>query len=234
MKLNYLGEPLLHKDVAWQVAYAKQNGFVDVLMNSNGSALTEKNARALLEAGVDGVFVSFDAVNPRDYETQRVGATLGRVIDNLYGFAKLRDEIRPGCQVRVSMVMYDDPKWMRQFQALSVMWDGIVDAVGYSWYTERDSTVSGEYPEVPGFHCAQPFHRMFLKANGNITICCFDNDDETVVGDWRREGLYDIWNGEKYKNTRRIHAEGRYREMDICRRCYFPVSFKQPGAIAAE
>ena len=169
-----------------------------------------------------------------DNERQRVGATLGRVIDNLYTFAQLRNEIRPGCQIRVSMVMYDEPKWMRQFNALQVMWDGIVDGVGYSWYTERESDVSGEYPEVPGFHCPQPFHRMFLKNNGNVTVCCFDNEDEVVVGNWKTERLHDIWNGTAYKDVRRIHAEGRYRDMDICRRCYYPVSFKQPGTVAAE
>jgi radical SAM protein with 4Fe4S-binding SPASM domain len=234
IKLNYLGEPLLHKDVAWQVAYAKEKGVIDVLMNTNGSALTKKNGRALLEAGVDGVFVSFDAVNPKDYEKQRAGTTIGRTIDNLYSFAKLRNEIRPGCQVRVSMVMYDDPKWMRQFQALQVMWDGIVDAVGYSWYTERDSAVINERLPVEGFHCAQPFHRMFLKNNGNVTVCCFDNHDEVVVGNWKKEKLYDIWNGEPYRAVRRIHAEGRYRDIDMCKRCYFPVSFKQPGTLAAE
>ncbi len=224
VKLNYLGEPLLHKDVAWQVAYAKEKGILDVLMNSNGTALTAKVGRGLLEAGIDGLFLSFDAVNPADYERQRVGTTMGRVIDNLYSFIKLRNEIRPGCQVRVSMVMYDDPKWHEQFEALQVMWKGLVDAVGYGYYVERDHGVNGDYPEVPGFHCAQPYHRMFLKNNGNVTICCFDDKDEVIVGNWRQQKLHEIWNGEAYRAIRRLHAEGRYYEMAICRKCYLPVS----------
>ncbi|HZD25524.1 MAG TPA: radical SAM protein [Alphaproteobacteria bacterium] len=227
IKLNYLGEPLLHKDVFWQVEYAKQAGVIDVLMNTNGTALTAANGEKLLRAGIDGVFISFDAVNPADYERQRVGSTLGRVIDNLYAFVKLRNAIRPGCQVRVSMVMYDDPKWREQFAALQVMWRGLVDGVGYSYYVERDHEVAGEYPEVEGFHCAQPFHRMFLKNNGNVTICCFDDKDEVIVGNWREQKLYDIWHGEAYRGIRRLHAEGRYYEMEMCRKCYFPCSQKQ-------
>jgi radical SAM protein with 4Fe4S-binding SPASM domain len=234
IKLNYLGEPLLHKDVFWQVEYAKQKGVVDILMNTNGSALTPKVGKKLLEAGIDNVFVSFDAVNPGDYERQRVGATLGRTIDNLYAFIKLRDEIRPGCQVRVSMVMYDDPKWQEQYQALQVMWKGLVDAVGYSYYTERDHGAHGENPEVPGFHCAQPFHRMFLKNNGNVTVCCFDDKDEVIVGNWRDQKLYDIWHGDAYKEIRRAHAAGEYYKMDLCRKCYFPVSKKQDDVRAQE
>ena len=230
IKLNYLGEPLMHKDIAWQIEYAKKKGVIDVIMNSNGAALNEKNSESLLKAGIDGLFISFDAVNPKDYETQRVGATLGRTIDNLYKFVKLRNKIRPSCQVRVSMVMYDDPKWMEQYKALQVMWKGIVDAVGYSWYTERDEEISGEYEYVPGFHCAQPFHRMFLKNNGNVTICCVDDKDEVIVGNWKKEKLYNIWNGEKYKDIRNKHSSGEYNKIDMCRKCYLPVSIKQPGA----
>ena len=59
------------------------------------------------------------------------------------------------------------------------MWRDLVDAVGFGFYTERDHDVNGEYPEVPGFWCAQPFRRMFLKYCGNVTICCFDDKDET-------------------------------------------------------
>ena len=230
IKLNYLGEPLLHKDVPWQIAYAKERGVVDVLMNSNGTALTEKLGRKLLQAGIDGLFVSFDAANPDDYARQRVGASLGRVIDNLYRFVRLRDEIRPGCQIRVSMVMYDEPKWRDQFLALQVMWRGLVDAVGYSYFVERDDEAHGEHDAVPGFHCAQPFHRMFLKNNGNVTICCFDDKDEVVLGNWREEKLHEIWNSAAYREIRRLHGEGRYREMALCRKCYFPVSQKQADA----
>ena len=35
IKMNYLGEPLAHRDVAWQVAYAKKKDVLDVMMNSN-------------------------------------------------------------------------------------------------------------------------------------------------------------------------------------------------------
>ncbi len=41
IKLNYLGEPLLHKDVVWQVEYAKKKGLVDVMFNTNGALLTK-------------------------------------------------------------------------------------------------------------------------------------------------------------------------------------------------
>jgi len=222
IKLNYLGEPFSHKDLIWQVQYAKNKGVIDVMINTNASLLTKKMSKSILNSGIDGVFVSFDAIDPEDYESQRVGTSLGLVIDNIFEFTKQRKKIRPSCQIRLSMVMYEDPKWLRQFEAMEVMWEKHVDALGYGYYTDRDQDTI--YPEVEGFHCAQPFQRMFLKVNGNVTICCIDDKDEVVTGNWREESLYNIWNGKKYKKIRKKHANGQYYDMKMCQKCYLPHS----------
>ena len=224
IKLNYLGEPLAHKDVVWQVEYAKQKGIVDVMMNSNATLLDKKRGRALLEAGLDNLFISFDAIAPDLYEQQRVGTTLGKVVDNVHEFVKLRNKSFPHVQVRVSMVMYKEQEWLEQFEGLKIMWKRLVDSVGYGFYTERDRNTFGEYPKVDGFWCSQPYQRMFLKYNGNVTICCVDDQDETVVGNWRQMRLRDIWHNEAYQEIRRIHSENQYYKMEMCRKCYFPVS----------
>jgi radical SAM protein with 4Fe4S-binding SPASM domain len=222
IKLNYLGEPLSHKDLVWQIQYAKDKGVVDVMMNTNASLLTKKMSKNILNAGIDSVFVSFDAIDPEDYESQRVGTSIGLVIDNVYEFVKQRKKIRPSCQIRLSMVMYKDPKWLRQFEAIQVMWEKHVDAIGYGYYTDREENKI--YPKVEGFHCAQPFQRMFLKVNGNVTICCVDDKDEVVVGNWKKESLHNIWSGEKYKKIRNMHANGQYYDMKMCQKCYLPHS----------
>ncbi len=224
IKLNYLGEPLSHPDVIWQVAYAKERGILDVMMNTNASLLSEATGTELLRAGLDNLFVSFDAVDPEDFATQRTGTTIGKVIDNLYQFTLLRKRLRPSCQIRVSMVMYKDPKWLRQFEAIQTMWSRHVDAVGYGYYVERDLNKLIHFPEVSGFHCAQPFQRMFLKYNGNVTICCVDDKDETIVGNWRETPLQEIWKGEVYRSIRDKHARGRYYDIEMCRKCYLPHS----------
>lgn len=223
IKLNYLGEPLLHKDVVWQVKYAKEQGVLDVMMNSNGSLLTKELREGLLEAGLDKLFVSFDSISPDIYETQRKGTSLGTVINNVYEFAKLRNESYPNTHIRLSMVMYKTPEFLAQFEGLKIMWKNLVDAVGYGYYIEHDEH-SQEFPKVEGFHCEQLHQRMFLKYNGNVTVCCFDEKDHITVGNWRNEDLKDIWNNEKYKKIRDAHISGNYHDVDLCRRCYLPVS----------
>lgn len=224
IKLNYLGEPLSHPDVVWQVQYAKDKGILDVMMNSNGSLLTKQMGEDLLNAGLDNLFISFDAIDPQDFMIQRTGTTIGRVIDNLYQFTLARQTLRPTCQIRVSMVMYKESKWIEQFEALKVMWSNHVDALGYGYYVDRDLTNSKYYDMVEGFHCAQPFQRMFLKYNGNVTICCIDDKDETIVGNWRDESLANIWKNERYTEIRNKHASGHYYDIEMCKKCYLPHS----------
>jgi radical SAM protein with 4Fe4S-binding SPASM domain len=224
IKLNYLGEPLLHKDVVWQVEYAKQQGILDVMMNSNGDLLSKELSHELLEAKLDKMFISFDSIAPDIYETQRKGTSLGKVIDNLYYFVKLRNEKYPNTHIRVSMVMYDTPEFRAQFEGLKSMWKNLVDAVGYGFYNERDTNKMGEYPKVDGFYCEQLFQRMFLKYNGNVTVCCVDDKDEYIVGNWREQDLKELWHSPAYKNIRQKHLENNYNCIDMCAKCYLPVS----------
>jgi len=224
IKLNYLGEPLLHPSVVWQVKYAKEQGILDVMMNSNGDLLTKELSQDLLEAGLDKLFISFDSISPDIYEIQRKGTNLGKVIDNVYNFALLRNKSFKNTHLRLSMVMYKTEEYLAQFEGLKIMWKNLVDAVGYGFYTERDSDKANTYPKVDGFYCEQLFQRMFIKYTGNVTVCCVDDKDEYIVGNWRKEKLIDIWTSDKYKNIRDIHSKGNYCDISMCSKCYLPVS----------
>ena len=224
IKLNYLGEPLLHPDVVWQVKYAKEQGILDVMMNSNGDLLTKELGEELLKAGLDKMFISFDSISPDIYETQRKGTTIGKVIDNLYHFVVQRNKHFPDTHIRVSMVMYNTPEFKAQFEGLKVMWQNLVDAVGYGFYVERDYDNIETYKEVDGFYCEQLFQRMFLKYNGNVTVCCVDDQDEYIVGKWKEQDLKEIWTSPAYKAIRKKHLSGEYFNIDMCSKCYLPVS----------
>lgn len=225
IKLQYLGEPLLHPDVVYQIEYAKQKGILDVMFNTNASLLTKELSQKILEAGIDKLFISFDAVNPKLYEQQRVGTTIGKVIDNIYNFIKLRDSLSPKTQVRLSMVMYDDPIWKEQFEAMKIMWSGLVDSLGYGIFNERDPKLKEEYKPVDGFVCEQLFQRMFLKCNGNVTVCCVDDHDNYTIGNWRESSLKELWHNEKYQKIRALHKGGNYHKISMCRKCFIPDAY---------
>jgi uncharacterized radical SAM superfamily Fe-S cluster-containing enzyme len=57
--LHGVGEPMLVKNLPRMVRYLKDRGTY-VLFNTNGTVLNEKNGRALIEAELDELRVSFD------------------------------------------------------------------------------------------------------------------------------------------------------------------------------
>jgi radical SAM protein with 4Fe4S-binding SPASM domain len=64
------GEPLLRDDIYEIVEYASSGGFIPVL-GSNGMLLTKESIRLLKKAGLRGVGVSIDSVNPDEHDRFR-------------------------------------------------------------------------------------------------------------------------------------------------------------------
>lgn len=84
-----IGEPLSHAHIAEMVARVKALGCRTELI-TNGTLLTEKRARSLIDAGLDVLWVSIDGARPESYADVRLGAELPRVLENLRRFRRLR------------------------------------------------------------------------------------------------------------------------------------------------
>ena len=84
-----LGEPLYHPRTIDWVAKAKACGF-SVEMITNGTILTEKISKKLIEAGLDVLWVSIDGATPESYSDVRLGARLPAVIANVASFRQMR------------------------------------------------------------------------------------------------------------------------------------------------
>lgn len=84
-----LGEPLFHKHTVEWMARAKAAG-ARVELITNGTMLTEKRSRQLIEADIDLIWVSIDGATPESYADIRLGAELPKVVENLARFRRMR------------------------------------------------------------------------------------------------------------------------------------------------
>ena len=85
--LHGIGEPLLNKELPRFVSHLKEHG-AEVLFNTNAILLDQKQGDALVDAGLDELRVSLDAVTPELYAQLRGVDQLPRVIQNLKAFVK--------------------------------------------------------------------------------------------------------------------------------------------------
>jgi radical SAM protein with 4Fe4S-binding SPASM domain len=88
--LHGVGEPMLVKNLPRMVRYLKDRGTY-VLFNTNGTVLNEKNGRALIEAELDELRVSFDAANAESYKTIRGKNYFNRILKNVRAFRDLQE-----------------------------------------------------------------------------------------------------------------------------------------------
>jgi MoaA/NifB/PqqE/SkfB family radical SAM enzyme len=88
--LHGVGEPMLVKGLPRMVRYLKDRG-VYVLFNTNGTVLSERNGRALMDAGLDELRVSFDASSRASYLAVRGKDYFERILRNVRTFRALQE-----------------------------------------------------------------------------------------------------------------------------------------------
>jgi len=98
--LHGVGEPMLVRNLPAMVRYLKDRGAY-VLFNTNGTVLTERKGRALINAGLDELRVSLDAATAKSFVAVRGKDYFKRILRNVRQFRDLQE--REGHQLpRVS------------------------------------------------------------------------------------------------------------------------------------
>lgn len=87
--LHGVGEPMLVKALARMVGYLKRRGSY-VLFNTNGTLLTPRKGRELVEAGLDELRVSLDAAEPEAFRAVRGKDMFARIVHNVGAFTRMQ------------------------------------------------------------------------------------------------------------------------------------------------
>ena len=95
-------EPFLIKDLHKYINYAHKRGFIDIMLNNNGSAMPKKKAQQILDSGLTRIRFSLDAIKPETYKNVRVGSIpLERVIRNRFFIQSMIQEGTKGRSVKL-------------------------------------------------------------------------------------------------------------------------------------
>src|SRR5215204_3624022 len=92
VRVHNYGEPFVDRRLVDKVRYAKEKGIREVGMISNGSLITEKVARGMIDAGLDAINVSVDASGKDVFESTRIGLKYDTVIANIERLVRIRAE----------------------------------------------------------------------------------------------------------------------------------------------
>src|SRR6266436_5474137 len=99
--LHGVGEPMMVRTLPRMIRYLKDRGTY-VLFNTNGTLLSEKKGRELINSGLDELRVSLDAAEPAAFKLVRGRDMFARIVRNLRAFRALQRELNVE-QPRVSL-----------------------------------------------------------------------------------------------------------------------------------
>jgi MoaA/NifB/PqqE/SkfB family radical SAM enzyme len=193
-KVNFcgLGEPMLNRNAPDFIRQVRESG-LDCHMSSNGALLDERRGHAVLEAGLQGIWINAGATGEL-YE-KVYGLPFEKTLRNVVQFAEMAGD---RCEVHIVLVDFqhdpDHVKRMREFwesQGISsflqfeIMNRGgalFVDDMQYEAMPERTETLRIlEERDIKPF-CAVPFIFLFVGYDGQYYLCCSDWKKEVPLG----------------------------------------------------
>ena len=227
--LNGICEPLLHPDLPEIIRLARSHGLVDVMFNTNGLLLDQHLSRELISSGLTRIMISIDAATKSTYDRLRVGSDFERVCENVRKFVEIREQMKSVLPiVRVSFCVTSLNE--HELDDFIASWGPVVDFFsiqhyGNTFYGQYADQHSGLFPshylydpgETP--RCAQPWKRAMVRHNGDVIPCCDASGLDLVIGNIKKSGLADIWQGRLADEIRELHFQGHYEWNPICKQC---------------
>ena len=234
IKLNWRGEPLINKNIAKMIKYAKEKGILEVLLNTNGTLLNQELSKEIIKAGLDVIIFSFDSMTKELFESIRKGADFVSTLANILNFIKIRDKHKaktgsPKPLIRVQMVVMDINKHEVDF--FKKFFTPIVDLVTTQDYTNRgeENDRLSVFPKSIGRRaCPQIWQRLVITWDGKVGMCCRDDVLSNHLGtlDYKNNSIKDIWNGKGLQGIRKQHLTDQLDPIDVCKICTYTESFK--------
>jgi radical SAM protein with 4Fe4S-binding SPASM domain len=214
-------EPLMNPQFREHVAQIKAKGF-PLAMNTNGLKMNRSMAEFIVEIGFDSVFFSVDAATSETLEKVRGIKRL----DLLHKAVELLQEVRGSrAKPRIGVSMTLQPVNRHEREEFVARWVPLVDAVriGEVWEEGKFSAVQTSGPGVP---CGALYSTLAVNTNGNVSICCLDSFNGTSMGNVFEDGVRKVWHGPKLTAMRRLHEEGNWDKIPLCKNCDRWASYK--------
>lgn len=216
IKLNYINEPLLLKDLTRYIDYARSKGVLNVYFATNGLLLTEEMSRKLIDAKVSKVMISLDATTSATFERMRHSDRFSTIITNVLKLINLRDDTGVDYPlVRVNFLKTEINA--HEADAFLEQWAGVADMVGYQEQVNRPGAT--DVKSSKSFKCAFPFKLVTVDSSGHILPCCTFEGREMPLGHIDSMTIHEAWNSSKRFTLKTMHRFGRGAENPHCKHC---------------
>lgn len=233
----YLGESFMAPHLLIDcVKWVKKLGFPYVFLTTNGSKADPWIVSELMRAGLNSLKFSMNASDCEQFKSI-VGVTdkyFQKSLENLKEARRVRDEGKYKCGLYASSIKYDGEQQERMEAFLA---ENVIPYVDQHYWlplysmgaiaTQREAELG--YKPTAGnqgrlgalrepLPCWSAFTEGHVRADGGLSLCCFDSDGRFQVGDLTKQSFMDAWNSPEFQFIREAHLSKDVRGT-VCENC---------------
>jgi wyosine [tRNA(Phe)-imidazoG37] synthetase (radical SAM superfamily) len=222
--LHSWGEPLMHPELFEMIRIGKRH---DVRMetSTNITILNTERARAVLDAGLDVLYLAMDGATKETYERVRVNAKWDKSLRNVDRFLELKAQRRGTTRVIMQIIAMNETR--AEVDAFVQRWNRPeVDVVNVkhldTWGDQVDAITehkpAAELMPMKRVPCPNLWYHGYIFWDGTLTSCERDYDQKTPLGNVGDAGVLAAWNGPAMQALRQKHVDGDFT-APACERC---------------
>lgn len=227
------GESLINPELSDMLKMLKKYNVTESIdMTSNAALLEPDLGIRLVEAGLNHLHISVEALSSEGYkEITGRKIDFDHFVDNVRFFSKHRDKCRLTMKIASTSIKCNSDK-DKFFSIFGPLCDEIfIENIHPIWpdFDFSDDIKAGndsvgQYGQeiMEKKICPQIFTVLSVKCDGSVSPCSVDWNNTVSLGNIHNETLKQIWNGDKLRNLRLGHFEKGRNQFNGCSKCGLP------------
>lgn len=226
-----MGEPLMNKNIVPMIEYAHCKGLW-TQVNSNGVLLDKRRAEALIDAGIDFIYLSLDGISKDTYEKIRVRGDFDLVLENILNFIELKYSKRAyDLTIHIGMTAEIINKseidtFVKEFSKLPI--DAVYSPKLFNWLSAIEwanplEANGGKRNIKNNPVCNSAYDICGIHSNGNFVPCIYDFDGRYLSGNVFEHSILELWNNDRTRLFRKAINDRDYHLIEgkgpMCSQC---------------
>lgn len=234
LNFAYLGEPLLHKDIASMVKMAKENDIAErIEIVTNASMLTHTLSEELVEGGLSRLRVSIQGIEESDYQDiSKYTINYKKLLNEITYLYNLSRDTDTQIYIKAVDAVLDSAE---KREAFAKMFGGICDNLNIESLvpiTDKCDLSDMKQEFGTGYFgnqiketkiCSEIFYTMVVLPNGDVIPCCTMGKPPVVLGNVLDKSITDIWKGKELRTLRKTVLQEGYASYVSCAGCGVPL-----------